>query len=185
MVAVHDDETGRGGRDGAAPPPVGTRDIEDLRGARLTADARAELLGTQTECTFVFTADDGAPAAVVLSFAYDDGRFWFTSVDGRAQVRGVDRDPRACVVVSNAGTDLPGRRMLSVRGEVTVHRDPAAVAELLPTLARRLAPTGTDRFLQLLSSPRRVVLELTPADVVASHDSRHMAGDGRGGAAQG
>nr|WP_246381677.1 pyridoxamine 5'-phosphate oxidase family protein [Prauserella isguenensis] len=142
------------------------------------------MLTAQTECTFVFTADDGAPAAVVLSFAHDDGRFWFTSVEGRAQVRGVDRDPRACVVVSNAGTDLPGRRMLSVRGRVTVHRDPAAVAELLPVLARRLAPTGVDRFLRLLSSPHRVVLELTPTEVVASHDSRHMAGDGRGGPAQ-
>ncbi|GAA1220974.1 pyridoxamine 5'-phosphate oxidase family protein [Prauserella alba] len=181
MVAVHGDETGRGGPGGAAPPPVGTRDLEDLRGARLTADARAELLATQTECTFVFTAEDGASAAVVLSFAYDDGRFWFTSVDGRTQVRGVDRDPRACVVVSNAGTDLAGRRMLSVRGEVTVHRDPAAVADLLPILARRLAPEGTDRFLRLLSSPRRVVLELAPTEIVASHDSRRMAGDGRGG----
>ncbi|MCP2253577.1 Pyridoxamine 5'-phosphate oxidase [Prauserella aidingensis] len=170
--------------DGVTPQPVGTRDLENLRDARLSDRAREELLTTQSECTFVFTADDGAPAAVVLSFAHHDGRFWFTSVDGRAQVRGVDRDPRACVVVSNAGTGLPGRQMLSVRGDVTVHRDPDTVAEVLPVLARRLAPTGVDRFLRLLSSPHRVVLELRPTDVVASHDSRRMAGDGRGGPAQ-
>lgn len=176
---IHDNGPGH-----AAPPTVGTRDLEDLRGTGLTTESRDELLAAQTECTFVFTADDASPAAVVLSFAYEGGRFLFTSVDGRAQVRGVDRDPRACVVVSNAGTDLPGRRMLSVRGDVTVHRDPATIVELLPLLARRLAPAGTERFLRLLSSPRRVVLEVAPAEVVASHDSRRMAGDGRGGAAQ-
>lgn len=163
----------------------GTDDIEDLRGARLRGAARRELLTAQTECTFVFTAPDGGPGAVVLSFAHVDGRFLFTSVDGRVQVRGVERDPRACVVVSNAGTGLPGRRMLSMRGHVTVHRDRAAVDAFLPTLAARLAPDSTDRFLDLLRSPNRVVLEFVPTEIVASHDSRLMAGDGRGGSGGG
>ena len=164
------------------PParPVGTDDIEDLTGARISADSRQELLRDQTECTFSFLTEEGAPAAVVLSYVVHEGRFWFTSVEGRAQVRAVDRDPRACVAVSSSGTDLPGRRMLSLRGRAVVHRDRTAVAPILELLARRLAPAGVEDFLRLLHSPGRVVIELTPVSVVASHDSRRMAGDGRG-----
>lgn len=187
-MTVQSGDSGDGsgpGAGGASTPQVGAVDIEDLRGAQLRGADRRELLTAQTECTFVFTAPDGGPAAVVLSFAHVDGRFLFTSVDGRVQVRGVERYPRACVVVSNAGTGLPGRRMLSMRGNATVHRDRTAVDAFLPALAARLAPDSTDRFLDLLRSPNRVVLEFVPTAIVASHDSRHMAGDGRGGLAQG
>src|SRR5690606_39449393 len=72
-----------------------------------------------------------------------------------------------------------------MRGHVTVHRDRAAVDAFLPTLAARLAPDSTDRFLDLLRSPNRVVLEFVPTEIVASHDSRLMAGDGRGGSGGG
>ena len=36
-------------------------------------------------------------------------------------------------------------------------------------------------FIRLLDSPKRVVFEVTPTEVSASHDSRKMPGDGRGG----
>lgn len=166
-----------------AGPAAGdtAQDIEDLSGARLTAESRRELLHEQTECTVAFVSEDGSPAAVVLSYVVHEGRFWFTSVEGRAQVRGVERDPRACVVVSSAGTALAGRRMLSIQGITTIHRDPESMEPVLQVLARRLAPSGTGEFLRLLRSPGRVVIELEPTFVVASHDSRRLPGDGRGG----
>lgn len=159
---------------------VGERDLEDLSQARLDITAQRELLETQTECTLIFSGDDGEPTGSVLSFAVKDGTFWFTSVKGRAQVRGITRNPEASVVVSNAGTDLPGRRMLSLRGTATIHDDPTAIEPILEVLAERLAPTGKDAFLALLRSPKRVIIEFQPTRVVASHDSRRMAGDGRG-----
>ncbi len=157
------------------------KDIEDLRGARLTGDTRHELLATQTECTFCFTDADGAPAAVVLSFVWDTDRYWFTSVAGRVHVRAVERDPRVCVTISGTGTALAGRRMLSEQGRATIHHDPAALADKLELLAARLAPGNVDGFLRLLRSPRRLLIEVIPEKVVASHDSRRLPGDGRGG----
>lgn len=160
---------------------VGEQDLEDLSQARLAESSQRELLDTQTECTFIFRGDDGAPSGTVLSFAAHDGSLWFTSVRGRAQVRGVERDPEVSVVVSNAGTDLPGRRMLSLRGTAQIHSDPTAIEPILQVLAERLAPGGEDAFLTLLRSPGRVIIEVKPHRVVASHDSRRMAGNGRGG----
>lgn len=161
--------------------PLGVDDLEDLTRARLVGPERDELLEAQTECVLSFNSDQGDPSAVVLSFLVHEGRFWFTSVDGRAQVRGVDRDPRACVVVSSTGTGLEGRRMLSLRGRASVHREPEAHSGVLERIAERLAPSDPDEFLRILRSPGRIVIEFVPLTVVASHDSRRMAGDGRGG----
>jgi general stress protein 26 len=160
---------------------VGEHDLEDLGQARLNDSSQQELMSAQTECTFVFRGDDGAPSGTVVSFAAHEGALWITSVRGRAQVRGVERDPEVSIVISNAGTDLPGRRMLSLRGTAQIHSDPTALESILHVLAERLAPGGEDAFLALLRSPGRVVIEVRPSRIVASHDSRRMAGNGRGG----
>lgn len=161
----------------------GVKNIEKLSAARLTPAAEAALLAEQTECTFCFLDADGAPAAVVLSFAVADGHFWITSVAGRVQVRGVERDPRVCLVVSGTGTDAPGRQMLAIKGTAIVHRDIAGLDDKLDLLVARLAPAHPEKFRTLLLSPGRLLIEVAPIATVASHDSRRLAGDGRGGPA--
>lgn len=161
-----------------------SEDIEDLSGARLAGRARAELFATQTECVLSFL-QDGVPTAVVLSYQVDeDDHFWFTTVEGRRQVRGIESDPRVAVVVSGAGTGLPGRRMVALRGRARVHRDRDVVMDRVRRLAPRLAPGDTDAFVRLLDSPGRLVIEVVPTGVTASHDSTRLAGDGRGGPAR-
>jgi len=159
---------------------VGVDDIEDLRGLTLDEHRRAELLNAATECTFAFVAEDGWPGAVVMSFLHERERFWLTAVHGRAHVGAVLRDPRVTLVISSAGTGLP-RRMLAIRGEVTVHEDRATKDWFLPRFAARHAPGDPDAFVRLLDSPRRVVFEVTPTGTAVSHDSGRMPGDGRGG----
>lgn len=161
--------------------PPGTTDIEKLSGARLTSDARAALLAEQTECTFGFLGEGGGPEAVILSFVIDDGTFWITSVAGRVQVRGVERDPRVSIVVSGTGTAAAGRQMLAFTGTATLHRDLTGLDDKLDLLASRLAPAHPEKFIALLTSPGRLLIEVTPTTVTASHDSRRLAGDGRGG----
>lgn len=162
--------------------PPGTDDIEDLTAARLGVAGREQLWEAQTEAVLGFL-QDGEPTAVVMSYVVDGrGHFWFATVEGRRQVRGIDQDPRVSVTVSSTGSGLPGRQMVSLRGRATVHRARDVVLAAVRSLAPRLAPEDPAAFERLLDSPGRVVLEVAPTRVTASHDSGRLAGDGRGGA---
>ncbi|WP_336713868.1 pyridoxamine 5'-phosphate oxidase family protein [Arthrobacter sp. USHLN218] len=161
-------------------PKTGVDDIEDLRGLGLGRDGQAELIETQSECTFVFTNEDGWASGVVMSYIEFEGSFWVTAVEGRGHVRGVERDPRVSMVISNAGTALPGRRMLSMRGTAIIHRDPATKARFLAAFAARHQPEDPESFIRLLDSAKRVAIEFHPTAVAVSHDSTKMPGNGRG-----
>jgi general stress protein 26 len=160
---------------------TGIDDLEDLRALRLDDQGRQELLDTATECVFTFANPVGWPSGVVMSFLYADGRLWLTAVAGRAHAEAIKRDPRVTVIVSNAGTQLAGRRMVALRGVAFLHADEETKRWFLPRFARKLAPDDPDAFVRLLDSPERVVVEVRPVQVTASHDSRKMPGDGRGG----
>src|SRR5690625_2568153 len=77
---------------------TGTDDLEDLRGLRLDSAMQAELLEAQTECTVVFTNEDGWASGVVMTYLHLENCFWLTTVEGRAQVRGIAHDPRISLV---------------------------------------------------------------------------------------
>jgi len=160
---------------------IGIDDLEDLRTLRLDEQGREELLGVATECTFVFAGADGWPSGVVMSFLYAEGVFWLTATSTRAHARAVADDPRVTVVVTSAGTSLAGRRMVAVRGVAEVLDDAETKAWFLPRFAAKLAPADPDAFVRLLDSEKRVVFRVRPVGIAASHDSRKMPGDGRGG----
>jgi hypothetical protein len=159
---------------------LGVDDLENLKGTHLDKADQGELLSAQTECTFIFSDENGHPCGVVMSFFEEDGVFWLTAVEGRHQVKGLDRDPRCSIVVSSAGSGLPGRRMLSIRGEGTVHRDDETKQWFLDQFTTRLQPTDPVSWRKLLDSPKRVVFEVRVISVLASHDQRKIAGNGRG-----
>ncbi|MFC5952439.1 pyridoxamine 5'-phosphate oxidase family protein [Pseudonocardia lutea] len=163
---------------------VGERDLEGMDQAGLAAADRAELVEAARECTFLFTDDEGWPAGVTMSHLFHEGVFWLTAVRGRAHVTAAERNPRVGLVISNLGTGLPGRRMVRIRGRATVHRDRPTLDAVLPLLARRLQPRDPDRMLRLLDSPRRVLIRVEPVSYPQTHDSRRIAGDGRGGPAR-
>lgn len=159
---------------------LGIDDLESLKGTHLDKADQAELLAAQTECTFVFASDRGWPSGVVMSFIVVNGTFWLTAVEGRGHVRALAADQRVSIVVSSAGSGLAGRRMLSVRGVATVHRDEKTKAWFLDQFTSRLQPEDPVSFRRLLDSPNRVVFEVRPTAVAVSHDQRKIAGNGRG-----
>jgi len=119
-----------------------------------------------------------------MSHLVHDGAFWLTAVAGRAHVRAIERDERVGLVISNLGTELPGRRMVRVRGRAAVLRDRATFDAVLPLIAARLQPSAPEQLVRLLDSPRRVLIRVEPVGYPQSHDSRKVAGDGRGHDAQ-
>lgn len=159
---------------------IGIDDLEDLQGLRLGKDGQSELINSQSECTFIFNNEAGWPGGVIMTYLEVEGVFWVTAVEGRAHVRGVANDPRVSVVISNAGTGLAGRRMISVRGTAVVHRDAATKAWFLEKFANRHQPADPESFIRLLDSPKRVVIQVHPTAVAVTHDSTRMPGNGRG-----
>jgi nitroimidazol reductase NimA-like FMN-containing flavoprotein (pyridoxamine 5'-phosphate oxidase superfamily) len=161
---------------------IGVDDLEDLRTLRLDDEGRDELLSTQTECTFVFAGPDGWPVGVIMSFLYADDSFWLTATRTRAHARAIVDNPRVTLVVSSAGTSLEGRRMLAIRGVAEVRDDRETKDWFLPRFAAQLKTAKPEEFTRLLDSDNRVVFKVRPVGIAASHDSRKMPGDGRGGA---
>ncbi|HJX45404.1 MAG TPA: hypothetical protein VJ352_17160, partial [Geodermatophilus sp.] len=90
-------------------------------------------------------------------------------------------DGRLTLVIDNRGTGLPGRRMLAVQGTVVVHEDRPTKDWFFPAFAERMAADDPAAFVRLLDSPNRAVLEVVPTGRQKSHDSRKIAGNGRGG----
>lgn len=141
-------------------------DYEDVTRYPLDGDDEAALLATQRECTFVWSNREGWPVGVTMSFVFTDGRFWLTASGQRARVAAVRRDERVAIVVSSAGTALPANRTVTYTGRCRVHEDAATRAWFYPVLADALHPDDAERaavFAGFLDSPRRVVLEVEPA----------------------
>jgi hypothetical protein len=149
--------------------------MESLGHARLDAPDRDELLDKQVECTFVFEDERGWPSGVVMNYLRHEGTFWLTAVEGRAHVRALATESRVSIVVSSAGSPLPGRRMVAYRGHATVHRDLTGLGWLLDAFADRFRPADPVGFRQLLDTPNRVVIEVVPVAVASSHDHRKLA----------
>lgn len=164
---------------------VGVDNLERLRSLRASAAARDELVAAQTEAVVTFTGDGGWSSGVVMSYLPHDGCYWVTAVADRAHARAARRDPRVSLVITNAGTGLPGRRMMTVRCLAQAHTDEATKRWFYRAFAEHLRVASPDGFVALLDSGNRVVLQLRPVAVSTSHDSRNLPGDGRGGPAPG
>ncbi|WP_028472381.1 pyridoxamine 5'-phosphate oxidase family protein [Nocardioides alkalitolerans] len=162
---------------------LGTKNLEKLKGTHLDQEDQQELLQAQTECSFIFSDAEGWPRGVIMSFIHRKGSIWLTAVEGRAHVKGADRDERVSIIVSSKGSGLPGRRMISLKGRVKVHRDPEVKDWFLHEFTHALQPADPDSWRALLDSPQRVVFEVVPEGRPTSHDQRKIPGNGRGMAA--
>jgi general stress protein 26 len=141
------------------------RNYEDVTKYVLAEDAEAELLATQTECTFIWNGKDGHPTGVIMNYVFRDGRFWLTASSQRARVPAVRRDPRVSIAVSSHGSAIKTRKSLTYKGRCIVHEDEETKAWFYPALAAAVRPGDPDAqagFERHLDSPRRVVLEVVP-----------------------
>lgn len=158
-------------------PDGPNEDYEDVTAYDLDADLEEQLLLAHNECTFIWANAEGWPVGVIMSYVWRRGRFWLTASAQRARIPAVRRDPRVCIVVTSTGSPLPRDKAITWKGRCTVHDDAETKAWFYPELAAALMPgheAAQARFVRLLDSPRRVVLEVEPVQRIG-YDGAKMA----------
>ena len=159
-------------------------DYEDLSGMQLDTEELAQLIGDNGECVFTWTNKEGFPVGVVVSYVWRDGKFWTTCAARRARVAALSARPHSGLIINRGG------RTASYKGMSKVHRPGDDGWDTLKTWFYAALTAGhgergerpdvgadyanRDDYLQLLDSPKRVIIE-TDAKLVVSFGTARFA----------
>ncbi len=152
------------------------------------SDAETEQLMTySTECVLMWATKDNWPVGVVHAFVWHDGKIWITFASHRHRTAAIRRNNKVSVVVSSTGYpagvgDDLARGAITFKGHGEIFEDEATKRWFYPALSKKLNPdntAGEEFFNNLLESPLRVVLAVTPVKKIMYNSAlagRHMAG---------
>jgi general stress protein 26 len=110
-----------------------------------------------------------------MSYVWREGKVWLTASRQRPRVAAVRRDDRVSVAISSAGTRMPPAT-ITIRGRCKVLDDNETKRWFYPALAAALIPGNEKQqagFVQMLESPRRIVMAVTPEHFI-TFDGRKM-----------
>lgn len=139
------------------------------------------------ECVLMWATKDGWPVGVTHAFVWRDGKVWLTFANHRHRAAAIRRDPRVSVNVSSAGyrpnasEDLP-RGAITIKGTGEFFEDDETKEWFYRALAKKVRPDskeGEEAFYNLLNSPLRTILAITPVKKIMYNSGlagRHMAG---------
>lgn len=153
------------------------KDYEEVSVYPVDDEKREQLFALQTECAVCWSTKDGWPVGVMHRFVWRDGKIWVTCSGQRKRVPALRRDPKSCVIVSSEGTALGPDQTVTIKTRATVHEDRATKDWFYRALAEKLQPASKERqdwFVQMLDSPRRVVIELEPVKWI-TYDGKKLA----------
>lgn len=139
-----------------------------------------QLVLQQNECSLCWVRSDGAPAATIVSFVWNEQSLWMTALAGTARVRALLRDPRATVVITGKGSPVGASRCVSMQGQVIVRTEQTIRDWFFPAFAAAVLPDsrkGAAMMASMMCSPENLVLQFVPERVIPwdSHDSMSMA----------
>ncbi len=117
-----------------------TDSYEDVSVFTLSGEREATLLGTQTECTFMWTTSTGDPVGVIMNFVHHEDAFWLTCTRRRKRVPAVEARPRVAVAISSRGTDIGISQAVTYKGNCHCARRSGDARLVLPR-ARSKGPT--------------------------------------------
>jgi len=145
------------------------------------------LMNASTECVLMWGTKDGWPVGVTHTFVWHDGKVWTTFAEHRHRTAAIRRDNRVSVNVSSCayppgvGKGLPGGA-ITFKGHGEFFEDDATKKWFYTALSKKLnpdSPGGEKFFYNLLDSPLRLILAVTPVKKIM-YNSRmagaHMAG---------
>lgn len=152
----------------------------DIKSFALDEERECELFEKQNECVFMWTTRAGEPVGVVMCYLVHDGKFWLCLTESRARVAAIRRDPRSCICISSAGTDMLRGKAITYKGTTSVyaHDAPEVRGWFFDAFARRMhRGTNEARIAEIardLDIPERVVFAFTPGKVI-SYDGDKLA----------
>lgn len=119
------------------------------------------------ECVLNWSTKDGWPVGVTHAFVWRGGHVWLTFAAHRHRASAIRRDPRVSVVVSGRASEDPDcpQGTATLKGRGTFHDDDETKKWFYRALADKGNPEdkeAADAFYDLLDSPLRVILEITP-----------------------
>jgi len=146
-----------------------------------------DLMNHSNECVLMWATKDGWPVGVTHAFTWDDGKIWITFASHRHRAAAIRRDNRVSVNVSSCGypdgaaAELP-RGAITFKGYGEFLDDDDTKHWFYQALSKKLNPNsaeGEEFFYNLLNSPLRTVLAVTPVKKIMYNGktaSKHMAG---------
>jgi len=143
-----------------------------------------ELMTRAPECVLMWGTKDGWPVGVVHSFLWHEGHVWITFAAHRHRASAIRRDPRVSVTVSGRTSDDPECPLgaVTLKGRAVFHHDQETKEWFYRGLSKKGFPddpNGEQNFYNLLDSPLRTVIEVTPEKWIsfdADKSQRHRMG---------
>ncbi|MGI9325224.1 MAG: hypothetical protein ACR2PZ_08405 [Pseudomonadales bacterium] len=166
---------------------VQTHDHEIVSIYPFTDDEIDQLMNNSVECVLMWGTKDGWPVGVTHAFVWHDGKIWLTFSEHRHRTAAIRRDNRVSVNVSSHGypagasAELPGGA-ITFKGKGEFFDDDDTKKWFYTALSQKLNPAskeGEEFFYNLLDSPLRVILAVTPVKKIMYNGTKagaHMAG---------
>ncbi len=164
-----------------------THDHEIVSIYPFTDEEVDQLMKNSVECVLMWATKDGWPVGVTHAFVWHDGKIWLTFAEHRHRTVAIRRDNRVSVNVSSYGypagasEDLPGGA-ITFKGTGEFFEDDETKKWYYTALASKLNPdsdAGEEFFRNLLDSPLRIILAVTPVKKIMYNGKSagaHMAG---------
>ena len=148
-------------------------------------EQKQELLKRAPECVLMWGTKDHWPVGVVHSFLWAEDKVWVTFAAHRHRAAAIRRDPRVSVAVSGRSSDDPLCPLgtVTVKGRGEFCEDDEKKHWFYRELSKKLFgadPAAEQSFYELLDSPLRLVLEITPEKWIsfdADKSARHRSGE--------
>ena len=146
-----------------------------------------QLMDNSQECVLMWATKDGWPVGGTHAFLWHEGKIWITFAVHRHRAAAIRRDNRVSVNVSSRGypdgaaESLPSGA-ITFKGTGEFFDDDETKAWYYAALSKKLnpdSPEGEAFFNNLLDSPLRVILAVTPVKKIMYNGGKaqaHMAG---------
>ena len=164
-----------------------THDHEIVSIYPFTEEEVDAMMDNAAEAVLMWSTKDGWPVGVTHAFVWDDGKIWITFASHRHRAKAIQRDNRVSVAISSvsyppgADEELPAGG-ITFKGTGEFFDDDETKHWFYTALAKKVGQGNeavTESFYDLLNSPLRTVLAVTPVKKIMYNGglaNRHIAG---------